>query len=159
MSKKAVDKKSKSDSKGLQKKCDEYLSGWQRAQADYQNLVKESAQRQSEFVKFANQGFILELLPILDNFKIAFEQIPDDEKDSAWVVGFGHIKKQLEDLLKRKGVEEIKTKGKKFDPELHEAVAHEKTASHKSGQIIKQVKPGYKLNNKIIQAAKVVVAK
>ena len=89
------------DKEDLEKKCEEYLNGWKRAMADYQNLVKDVAKERLEFVKFANQSLILEFLLILDNFKLAFSKIPEKEKDGAWVVGFSHIKKQLEDFIQR----------------------------------------------------------
>ncbi|MBI5254200.1 nucleotide exchange factor GrpE [Candidatus Falkowbacteria bacterium] len=139
------------------KKCEEYLNGWKRAMADYQNLVKDVAKEKLEFVKFANQNLILELLPILDNFKLAFSNVPDVEKDGAWMVGFAHIKKQLEDFLKENGVEEIKTIDEKFDPMLHEAVGKAENSEKESGIIVEEKKPGYKLHGKVVQAAKVVV--
>jgi len=139
-------------------KCEEYLRGWQRAQADYQNLQRESAQRQIEYVKYANEQMIFELLPILDNFKSAFRQIPESEKNSAWVTGFSHIKKQLEEMLRQNGVEEIKTVGESFDPNEHEAVESVKAETVEAGKIVEEKKSGYTLNGKVIQAAKVVVA-
>ncbi|MBU1131630.1 nucleotide exchange factor GrpE [Patescibacteria group bacterium] len=142
---------------GLKEKCDEYLNGWKRAQADYQNLLKESERKNMEFVKYANSELIIQLLPILDNFKAAFKQIPEAEKESAWVVGFSYIKKQLEDLLRENGVEEIKTIGAAFDYNEHEAVGHAEKEEMESGEIVEEKKAGYKLNGKVIQAAKVVV--
>lgn len=139
-------------------KSEEYLHGWKRAQADYQNLQKESAQKQLEYVKYANAELIQELLPIMDNFKAAFRQIPEAEKDSAWVVGFSYIRKQFEDMLKQNGVESIETEGKPFNPLEHEAVESVKDETVESGIIIAERKAGYKLNGKVIQAAKVVVA-
>ena len=155
----------------LGKKCEEYLNGWKRAQADYQNLVKEFDGRRTDYVRFANAGLIIELLPILDNFKSAFSQIPEAEKNSPWVIGFQYIKKQLEDFLAGEGVETIKTVGEEFNNELHEAVIDNNDGASfgaaqddKSGKeplkqrVIKEIRPGYKLNNKVVQAAKVVVA-
>ncbi|MEK7512107.1 MAG: nucleotide exchange factor GrpE [Patescibacteria group bacterium] len=164
----------------LEKKCEEYLNGWKRAQADYQNLVKEFDGRRNDYVRFANVNLIIDLLPILDNFKSAFNQIPEVEKNSPWVTGFSYIKKQLEDFLAREGVESIKTVGETFNHEEHEAVDNEgegedgdegndDATADKQGDknedsavkqvVTKEVRPGYKLNNKIVQVAKVVVAK
>jgi molecular chaperone GrpE len=138
-------------------KSEEYLQGWKRSQADYQNLQKECAQKQLEYVKYANGELIQELLPIMDNFKAAFRQIPETEKDSAWVVGFSYIKKQFEDMLRQNGVEPIKTEGEPFNPMEHDAVESVKDETVESGMIIAERKAGYKLNGKVIQAAKVVV--
>jgi len=154
-------KKQKGDDKeqDLKVKCREYLSGWKRAQADYQNLQKEFGKKKKEYVQFANANLIMALLPIMDNFKSAFNQIPEQEKDSAWVTGFSYIKKQLEDFLRQNGVENIPTVGQRFDPELHEAVENDQgfDQEKQEGLIIKEMRPGYKLNGRVIQAAKVIV--
>ncbi|MFH0815172.1 MAG: nucleotide exchange factor GrpE [Candidatus Falkowbacteria bacterium] len=141
----------------LRSRCEEYLNGWKRAMADYQNLVKDVAKEKLEFVKFANQNLILELLLILDNFKLAFGKISATEQNSAWMVGFAHIKKQLEDFLKENGVEEIKTVGEKFDPMFHEAIEKVEGSEKESGLIVEEKKPGYKLHGKVVQAAKVII--
>lgn len=154
-----MDKKKKTDKKvdSLKEKCDEYLNGWKRAQADYQNLMKESAQQKAELIKNANQGLILELLPILDNFKIALNQIPEDEKDSPWVIGFSHIKKQMEDLLADYGIEHIATVGEKMNLDEHEAIETREEEGKEDDVILEERKAGYKMNGKVIQVAKVIV--
>ncbi|MBT5337917.1 nucleotide exchange factor GrpE [Candidatus Falkowbacteria bacterium] len=171
MTKKKENKKAKKQLSKLEKleqQSVEYLDGWKRAQADYQNLIKESEEKRKEYVKYANANLIVELLPILDNFKTAFNQIPENDKDSPWVVGFGYIKKQLEDFLQQNGVECIKTVGEQFDPSLHEAVennvgtdcdpsATPNETSADEGEIIKEIRSGYTLNNKVVQVAKVIV--
>ena len=139
-------------------KLDEYLNGWKRAQADYQNLVKDVAKDKMDFVKYANQSLIMELLPVMDNFKAAFNLIPEAELKSAWVVGFLHIKKQMADFLAGNGVEEIKTVGEKLDVAIHEAVEYDEKSESPEGEIIAERKCGYKLNGRVIQAAKVVVS-
>ena len=149
------------------KKKINYKDKYLRALADYQNLQKESEEKRKDYVQYANGNLIIEMLPILDNFKAAFNQIPDEEKDSSWVVGFGFIKKQLEDFLKQNGVEEIKTVGEPFDPSRHEAVHAPVETIHESSPetdnnvesevITKEIKAGYTLHGKVIQVAKVIV--
>ena len=68
---------------------------------------------------------MIKLLAILDNFELAFKQIPDDIAGNGWLAGIKNIKSQLDSLLKNAGVEKISSVGDKFDPYLHEAVAHE----------------------------------
>jgi molecular chaperone GrpE len=143
----------------LKQQAGEYLAGWQRAKADYENLRREFIQKQAEYVKFANENLIIELLPILDNFKTAFNNVPEEEKSNPWVTGLSHIKKQLEDLLVAHGVEEIKTVGEEFDPEVHEAVENDFEEDKEEDVILREVKPGYKLNGKVVQCAKVVVCR
>lgn len=99
----------------------------------------------------------MELLPIMDNFNAAFNLIPENDDKNPWVIGLGHIKKQLADFLTDNGIEKIKTVGEKFDPELHEAVSREKNDKEKEDLILKEIKAGYKLHGKVVQAAKVVV--
>jgi len=154
-----MDKKKKTNEEleTLQKQCEEYLNGWKRSLADYQNLQKETAQQKSEWIKSANSGLIISLLPILDNFKMAFRQIPEAELNSPWVIGFSHIKKQLESLLSEYGVESIATVGSMFNFLEHEAVGSESDETKEDQIILNENKPGYKLNGKVIQVAKVTV--
>ncbi len=139
-------------------KMEEYLDGWKRAKADYINLKKESEKKQQESIQFANVALILQLLPIYDNFKLAMKHIPAEKREDEWVVGIQQIKDQFTDLLNKLGIEEIKTAGEQFDPALHEAVAKEKTEGKKSNTIIEEIKPGYKLYDKVLEPAKVKVA-
>lgn len=141
----------------LVKQAEENLAGWQRATADYENLKKECEKNRIEYVSYANANLIMELLPVYDNFKAAFNCVPEKERNNAWLVGFEHIKSQIKALLDANGVEEIATDGEKFDPEFHEAVESEKVIGKKEGIILRTVKSGYKLHGKVIQAAKVVV--
>jgi molecular chaperone GrpE len=138
---------------------EEYKNKWLRAVADYQNLKKDTAKEKVEWVKFANAGLILELLPILNHFKEAIKHVPAGEETKDWVVGIFHIKKQLEDFLKNLGIEEIKTVGEKFDPEFHEAIDHREVEGTESDQVVEEVQPGYMMQGKVIEPAKVVVAK
>lgn len=150
--------KSQKDERGelaeLKAKCDEYLAGWQRAKADYDNLRKEMDQRISQIGSFAKASLLSDLIPILDNFSKAVDHVPSAQKQENWVVGIFQIKKQLEDFLADNGLEKIKTVGEKFDHNLHEAVAKE---SGEPDKIIKEVSSGYKLNGQVIIPAKVIV--
>jgi len=141
----------------LEQEAAENLAGWQRAKADYENLKKQSESERQEFVKYANGNLIMELLPIYDNFKLAFGSVPEENHNNPWMIGLQHIMKQMKDFLEANGVEEIKTDGEKFDPELHEAVESIADLEKEDGQIVRTIKSGYRLRDKIIQAAKVVV--
>ncbi len=152
--------------KELEKKTQEYLDGWKRAQADYQNLQRETEVNRKKWIQMANAGLLEELLPIYDNFKLAIKHIPEEQKKLDWVIGIIHIKNQLEKILNDNGIEEIKTVGEKFDVELHEAVARQE--DNKSSQmkennkensniIQKEIRAGYKLNGKVLYPAKVIL--
>lgn len=141
-------------------KTDEYLNNWKRCQADFENYKKDQEKGMEEFRKFANMDVILQILPVLDNFNVSLEHVPESEKESAWVTGITLIKKQLEDVLKNNGVEEIEVKeGDKFDPSLHEAItdAKQRTESESTNRIKKIVQRGYKIDGKVIRPARVVV--
>jgi len=152
--------KSKEENKNdWEKKAQEYLNGWKRAKADYLNLKKEKDKEREEIMKFSNAALIIQLLPIYDHLKMAFDHIPEDLKDNEWVKGIEGIKKQTQDFIESIGIKEIKTVGEKFNPEKHEAVAHEKNKDFESDIIFEETKPGYKLHDKVLYPAKVKVAK
>ena len=141
-----------------QAKADEYLNGWKRAKADFINYKKRQEEAIAMFRKYVREDFILEFLPILDHFNEAIKHMPKNENQSEWIKGVVAIKTQLEGILKNHGVQEIKTVGEKFDPEFHESV--EAIESDKeSGIILEESRKGYILNEKVIRAAKVKVAK
>lgn len=145
------------------KKADENLAGWKRALADFANFKKEQEARSAEFIQWAHEDLILDLLPILDNFEAAFKAKPRELEKNSWIKGIGHIKSQLENLLKNRGIEEIGKAGEEFDPLVYEAV--EKVGHHESGTsnqekklcVYKVMQKGYKLNGKVIRSAKVIV--
>jgi molecular chaperone GrpE len=145
------------------KEGQDFKNMYLRVVADYENLKKDTERQKQEWIRFANNNLINEILPVLDNFKVAVDHIPDNEKDSSWVVGITYIQNQLKKSLEDNGVEEIKTSGEKFDPGLHEAIdqetSKEELKKYKEGDIVKELRPGYKLHGKVIVPAKVVVKK
>jgi len=156
----SVDKKVKKIKEQF-KKCEheraEYLAGWQRAKADYINLQREHEKKIADYFKFANEGLILELLPVLDSFEAAIKNPPtggqagEDE-------GIEQLYNQLSNNLKSNGLEEIKAVGEKFNPELHEAVETIKSDKGE-GIITEEIQKGYKLHGKTIRPAKVKISK
>ena len=142
-----------------QKTRDEYLNGWKRARADFLNYKKEEAERVKELIKYANEKFILKLLPILDNIEIAEKKIPKGFKGDPWVEGVLKIKIQILDFLKNQGVKEITCLGEKFNPNFHEVALEAKKPGTEPGIIIEEIKKGYLLNGKVLRPAKVKVSK
>ena len=141
-----------------EKKAAEYLAGWQRARADLLNYKREEVERVGEFMKYANEEFVSKVLPILDNFTEAEKIIPEDKKDN-YLKGISQIKKQFEDFLKSRGVEEVKSVGEKFDPSLHEAVEEIEVKDKEKGVIIEEVQKGYKINGRLLRPSKVKIIK
>jgi molecular chaperone GrpE len=148
-------KKSKSafakTSEDKKNKYGELEHKYKLALADYQNLLKQTAQDKQEFIKYANEQLFLELIPVYDNLKISLAFADDDASKNGWTEGVKYIIKQFKDFLTNMGVEEIKVEGKKFNPEIMEAV------EGKGKKVKKEVKTGYKLNGKIIIPAKVIL--
>jgi molecular chaperone GrpE len=137
----------------------EYLAGWQRARADLINYKKEEMERVGSFIKVAQEGLIFEFLAILDNFDIAEKKIPKELKENENVKGLLQIKQQILDFLRKKGVEEIKSVGEKFNPAYHEVVGEVDTDEFETGTIVEEVQKGYKIEGRVLRPAKVKVAK
>ena len=127
--------------------------------ADFANLKKEQEKNMDEFRKFAQKDLLIKLLAILDSFELAFKQIPDDIAGNGWLAGIKNIKSQLDSLLKNAGVEKISSVGDKFDPYLHEAVAHEELPEKEDDEIIEELQKGYKLHDKVIRPARLSISK
>lgn len=146
------------------KKNKDCMNGWKRTQADFENYKKDQVKMMGEFRKYASLDMIMQILPVLDNFNASLEHVPEDQKDNAWVTGIIYIKKQLEDVLKNDGVEEIEAKaGDEFDSTVHEAVKRDTNdanvdANSPNMQIKSVVWKGYKIDGKVIRAARVIVS-
>jgi len=143
----------------LKLKCEEYLNGWKRERADFINYKKDEVERISSLVKYANEGIIYNLIPILDNFNLAEQHA---NKDDESVKGLLLIKKQLEDLLIKEGIESIEVLGKPFDPNFHEVIEEigpsEALAKEgEPGTVVAEVQKGYTLNGKLIRPARVKI--
>ena len=147
--------------KGLEAEKQENQNGWHRERADFVNFKRRSEEEKRELIKFANEGLIEEIIPVLESFEMAFsnkkiwESLPVE-----WRRGVEYIHSQLLNALKNKGLEELNPpKGEKFDPNIH--IAESSAPTFDKGEddvIIQVVKTGYGLNGKIIMAPRVVVA-
>ena len=137
-------------------KGERYLNNWQRAEADFQNYRKRLEQEREEVNKFAKKMLILKLLPILDDFERAFSTLSPRLAGWSWVDGMRIIYRKLQAVLETEGVSEIKALGEKFDPAIHEAVIH---TEGEEGKVIEEVQKGYRLHERIIRPALVVVGK
>jgi molecular chaperone GrpE len=135
-------------------KAEKYLGNWQRSEADLSNYKKRAEQERGEFAQFANTTFILTLLPILDDLERAFNTIPHELEQLTWVEGIRLIWRKLWVTLEAQGISVINTIGEKFDPAVHEAV-HQ--GEGEEGEILEELQKGYKLRDRLIRPALVVV--
>lgn len=147
-----------------QKLKDEYLAGWQRARADMLNHKKEEMERVGSLLEYAKIEFVLNLLPVLDNFEIAKKNLTKNLEKEDNVKGLLLIKNQLEEFFKNQGLQEIETIGKKFDPNFHEAVEEipeDKPSSSPLAEVrvLEEVQKGYTMQGRILRPAKVKVSK
>ncbi len=128
-----------------------------RAQADLQNFRKRKERESEERVAQANARLLLELLPVVDDFERAFASVPTGETEAAWVKGFELILRKLQMVVEREGVTAIPAVGP-FDPNLHEAISIEANHAVASGEIIAEIRRGYRLNDRILRPSQVRVA-
>ncbi|HAT74202.1 MAG: Protein GrpE [Candidatus Moranbacteria bacterium GW2011_GWF2_36_839] len=138
------------------------LEGWKRCMADFENYKKRQNEERKDIIAFSNVNLISELIPILDNFHASTEHIPEDQKDGGWVVGIMHIQKQLEKVLEENGVSEILVNvGDEFDPNIMESITdanlRTECESTNGNKVKKVLMKGYKINNKVIRVARVVI--
>lgn len=139
----------------LQAKCDEYLAGWKRALADYDNIKKDLARERGDMRASAIADAAMRVIPVLDNFDVATKFVPEglDDKLRNWVTGILFIQTQLDAALKDMGVEPFGAVGDAFDANLHDAVGGE---GEKVSEVVSR---GWKLGDRIVRPAKVIVGK
>jgi molecular chaperone GrpE len=139
-----------------EKQRDEYLSGWQRAKADFINYRKEEMKHLEEVARYGNEDLIKDLISVLDNFDLGLRAL---EKAGPVEKGVYLIKTQIEDILKKRGLIKVEVKpGDVFDPSIAEALS-EVPADRPPGSVVEMIEPGYKLNEKMLRPARVIVAK
>lgn len=133
------------------------LNGWHRTLADFDNFKKRTERSNDEFRKFCTEGFVLELLPVVDNFHMATEHIPEEQQNEGWVVGVMHIQNQLTGVLEANGVTEIPTDvGDKVNELVHEVLKSEgKSDKDEETKVTKILKKGYQMGEKVIRPATV----
>ncbi len=140
-------------------KGDEYLDKLLRIQADFDNYKKRLDKEKLEFIKFANEGVIIEVLDILDDFERAVEAGKSKHDFDVLYKGVQMIHKDIKEFLKKMGVEEIKANGRPFNPHEHEAMMQEETDDHPEDHVVEEFQKGYTLNGRIIRPSKVKVSK
>jgi|SRR6185436_11464376 len=144
------------DLDSLREKNEELTNNWKRTSADFENYKKRKEQEHKELVEFTKQITVLKLLPSLQSLEQVLVYAPVDEKYNEWLTGLKATIQQLETTMAELGVIRIRTVGEPFDPTLHEAVEEVEGAE---GEIIKELQPGFMLNGKVINPAKVAVGK
>lgn len=143
----------------LQSDLDRFRDLALRSQADFDNFRKRAAREKEDAVKYANGAMLERLLPILDNFELGLNAARGTAENSPILAGMDMVSKQLNDFLLQHGVEAVAAEGTKFDPNLHEAVAQEASRTVPEGHVIRQLRKGFKLKDRLLRPATVVVSK
>jgi molecular chaperone GrpE len=150
----------------LAAKADEYRDQLLRTAADLDNYKKRAAREKQEAIKFANESLLGKLIPVLDNFDMALAAVSSaqGEKDQSASTdslqqGVSMIQQQLRQALADAGLEEINATGQPFDPNYHEAVSQQESADVPEGHVVQQLRKGFKLRERLLRPATVIVAK
>lgn len=142
-------------------KAKEHYEQLLRTTADFDNYRKRAARERQDAVKFANESLLQKLIPALDNFDMAIAAAAGAKEGAAQSLqtGVNMILSQLRNTLTEAGLEEIDATGKAFDPNFHEAVSQQETNDVPEGHVVQQLRKGYRLRDRLLRPATVIVAK
>ena len=146
------------DSEGLQADLDRFRDLALRSQADFANYKKRSAREKEEAIKYANSSLLEKLIAIVDNFELGLEAARAEGEKSPVFSGMSMVLKQLMDFLADSGLQPIDATGQKFDPNLHEAIAHEPSDKFQEGVVVRQTRRGYRMKDRLLRPSSVVVS-
>ena len=132
-----------------------------RTTADFDNFKKRAAREKIESAQYASASLLQKLLPVLDNFEMALAaaQAAKEAKNDSLQSGVAMIQSQLKSVLTESGLEEVDATGKPFDPNFHEAVSEQESADVVEGNVLQQLRKGYKFKERLLRPATVIVAK
>jgi molecular chaperone GrpE len=129
-----------------------------RSQADFENYKKRAAREKEEAIKYANSALLEKLIAIVDNFELGLEAARAEGENSPVFSGMNMVLKQLMDFLTDNGLQPIDATGRKFDPNLHEAIAHEPSEEFPEGVVVRQTRRGYRMKDRLLRPSSVVVS-
>src|SRR3954452_11877861 len=143
---------------GLQADLDRFRDLAMRTQADFENYKKRCAREKEDAIKYANSSLLERLLPIIDNFELGLSAARGQGEQSPIYAGMNLVLKQMDDFLADNGAQLIEAVGQKFDPNLHEAIAHEPSDAVPENHIIRQTRRGYRFKDRLLRPSSVVVS-
>jgi Molecular chaperone GrpE (heat shock protein) len=143
----------------LQKDLEKFRELYLRSQADLDNYRKRAAREREEATRYANASLLERLLPILDNFELGIDAARNAGGGEAILQGMSMVQKQLQDFLVDSGVQPIDALGTTFDPNLHDALGQEASDEVADGVVLRQIRRGYKLKDRLLRPAAVIVSK
>jgi molecular chaperone GrpE len=135
------------------RQAQEYLQGWQRAKADFSNYKRDETARMEDVARYAGSDLIRDMITVLDSFDLAIGSL---EKQGPVEKGVYMIRTQIEDVLKKRGLQRIEiAPGSAYDPALAEAIAQTESDQYESGSVVDVIEQGYRLHDKVIRPARV----
>jgi molecular chaperone GrpE len=142
-------------------KAEEYRNQLLRTAADLDNYKKRAAREKQEAIRYANESVLGKLIPVLDNFEMALSATSSTAGASADSLqqGVSMILQQFRQALTEAGLEEINAAGQPFDPNCHEAVSQQESTDVPEGHVLQQLRKGYKLRERLLRPATVIVSK
>jgi molecular chaperone GrpE len=129
-----------------------------RAKADFANLQRRTGDELQAAVRLANRDFARAMLEVADDFQRTLQAAPDSSRDEL-LAGIRLIHDKLMKVLREQHVEPIAALGQPFDPQMHEALMQQASADHAPGTVIKEIQPGYRLHERILRPARVIISK
>jgi molecular chaperone GrpE len=149
----------KADLEATRAKADEYLAGLQRERAEFANYKRRTAEEREAMLGLAGEDLIRKVLALADDFDLAIEARPPAIASDPWVEGIVAIDRKLRALLESEGVRQIDaTPGTPFDPREHEAIANVPGTGRPEGEIVSEIRRGYRLRDRVVRPALVTVA-
>jgi molecular chaperone GrpE len=142
-----------------QQQARDYSDGWTRERADFSNFRRRIEREQVQMTQTLTGQIIKKYLVIMDDLERALKNRPASGEGAAWAEGLELVVRKLQTLLENEGVVRIQADNMEFDPAIHEAISHEESPDHASGQIIEVVQQGYMIGDRILRAALVRVAR
>ena len=139
--------------------AEEYLTALQRERAEFQNFKRRTTEERMRDLGLAGEDLIRKVLSVADDFDRAIEARPASIADDPWFEGIAAIDRKLRALLESEGVTTIDASpGRPFDPREHEAIANVPATDHPDGEIVEEIRRGYRLRDRVIRPALVAVA-
>jgi len=142
----------------MQADLDRFRDLAMRSQADFENYKKRCAREKEEAIKYANRRLLEKLVSIVDHFELGLEAARGEGEKSSIYSGMNLVLKQLQDFLVENGLQPIEAVGQKFDPNLHEAIAHQPNDEVPEEHVISQIRRGYRLKDRLLRPSTVVVS-
>ncbi|OGX26401.1 MAG: nucleotide exchange factor GrpE [Omnitrophica WOR_2 bacterium RIFCSPHIGHO2_01_FULL_48_9] len=151
---------SKADYENLVAEAAEYKDKYVRLFAEFENARKRTEREKLEFIKYANEGLLVQFLNILDDLERSVEAAKAQHQDyAAFLKGIELVMAHVYEMLKKNDVKPMESLGKKFDPHCHEPLMQVESNEHEDGAVVEEFQKGYYLGDRVVRVAKVKVAK